>query len=410
LLSLVLKKIQIRLRGLNFKERQASEISEQELFRIDICWAVAAGLGAVDLITGADFQCRQLLLALRSGEPFRVARAMAFEAAQTAARGEPTRKRALQITQRAEELALKTGHPQAIGLAIWASGVAAYLVGHWKDAARLCERAAEVLRDQCTGVSWELATANRFMLGAMVYMGEIGEVSRRVPDLLAAALEQGNLFAAMDLRTRMNVIWLAADDPNRARAEVIEALKVWPQEGFHLQHYTAMQALAQIELYTGDSQVAWKHIEGQWKELEESMLLRIQILRVDAMYLKARAALASASEGAQCAHRLKIAEKLARRMASERVAWVNPFVSLIRAAIAHRRHDTSVARELLSHAVATFHLADTDLYEAVARRRLGELLGDERGQRHIQEADAWMQSREIQNPQAMTRMMAPGFD
>jgi tetratricopeptide (TPR) repeat protein len=302
------------------------------------------------------------------------------------------------------------GHPQAIGLSIWASGVAAYLVGHWKNAAKLCERAAEVLRDQCTGVSWELTTANRFMLSAMLYMGEIGEVSRRVPGLLAAALEQGNLFAAVDLRTRLNVIWLAADDPNRARAEVIEALKAWPQEGFHLQHYTAMHALGQIELYTGDVEVAWKHIQGQWKALEDSMLMRIQVLRIEAMHLKARAALASGSQGDESAHRLKVAEKLADRLAAERVAWANPFVSLIRASLAHQRGEKSKAVGLLSQAVETFDLADIDLYEAVSRRRLGELLGDERGQRHIEEADAWMRNRQVLNPEAMTRMMAPGFD
>src|SRR2546421_4055975 len=208
LISLLMKRLQIRLRGLNFTERDASQIAEADLVRIDTCWAVAAGLGAVDLIRGADFQSRHLLLALRAGEPFRVARAMAFEAAQTASRGAPARKRALQIAHRAEELAQRVGHPHAIGLSIWASGVAAYLVGHWKNAATLCERAAEVLRDQCTGVTWELTIANRFMLSAMLNMGEIGEVSRRAPVLLAAALEQGNLFGAMDIRTRLNMIWL----------------------------------------------------------------------------------------------------------------------------------------------------------------------------------------------------------
>ena len=152
------------------------------------------GLGAVDLIRGADFQCRHLLLALRAGEPFRVARAMAMEAAQTASRGASTRKRALQIAQRAEELAHRVGHPHAIGLSIWASGVGAYLVGHWKKAEELCEQAAEVLRDQCTGATWELTIANRFMLNALLNLGHIAEVSRRVPGLLAAALDQGKSF------------------------------------------------------------------------------------------------------------------------------------------------------------------------------------------------------------------------
>jgi len=409
LLSLLLKRLRIRLRGLNFTERDASQIAEADLVRIDTCWAVAAGLGAVDLIRGADFQSRHLLLALRAGEPFRVARAMAFEAAQTASRGAPTRKRAVQIAQRAEELAQRVGHPHAIGLSIWASGVAAYLVGHWKNAATLCERAAEVLRDQCTGVTWELTIANRFMLSAMLNMGEIGEVSRRAPVLLAAALEQGNLFAAMDIRTRLNLIWLAADDPTRARAEVIDALKDWPHEGFHLQHYTSMHALAQIELYTEDAEVAWKHIQGQWRTLEDSMLMRIQVLRIEAMHLRARAALASAPRSNDKARRLQAAEKLARRIARERVAWATPFVQLLNAAVAYQRDDHSKAVGLLSQAIESFDLADIDLYQAVARRRLGELLGNELGRRHIDEADAWMRKRQIKNPAAMTQMMAPGF-
>ena len=127
----------------------------------------------------------------------------------------------------------------------------------------------------------------------MIYLGEIAEVSRRVPVMLAAALEQGNVFAATDLRTRLNLIWLAADDPDRAREEAIEALKAWPHEGFHLQHYSAMLALAQIELYTGDTEVVWKHLKVQWPALENSLLLRIQVLRIEAMHLLARAALAT---------------------------------------------------------------------------------------------------------------------
>jgi eukaryotic-like serine/threonine-protein kinase len=410
LLSLILKRIRIRLRGLNFTERDPSEISQADLFRIDLCWAVSAGLGAVDLIRGADFQCRHLLLALRAGDPYRVARAMAMEAAQTASRGAPTRKRALQIAQRAEELAHRVGHPHAIGLAIWASGVAAYLVGHWKKAAELCEQAAEILRDQCTGVMWELTIANRFMLNSLINLGQVGQVSRKVPGLLAAALEQGNIFAATDLRTRLNVIWLAADDPTGGRAEVIEALKAWPPSGFHLQHYTSMHALTQIELYTGDAEVAWKHIEGQWRALELSMLLRIQVLRIEAMHLRARAALASAAGSSDKKGRLKAAENMATRIAKEKIAWALPYASLVRAGIAHQQGESAKAVNLLSEAVDNFDQADIDLYAAAARRRLGEMVGQDRGRQLVDEADAWMRKQEIKDPLAMTRMLAPGFD
>jgi eukaryotic-like serine/threonine-protein kinase len=409
LLSLIWRRLRIRMRGYDFTERSTGQIAEAALFRIDICWAVTAGLGVVDQIRGADFQARHLLLALRAGEPYRIARAMAFEAVQTATGGGPSKKRHLLIAQRAEQLAAKVNHPHALGLATWAVGAGAYLLGDWTKAAEFCERASEILRDRCTGVAWELTTANRFMLSAMLYRGDLAEIARRVPALLAAALDQGNLFAAMDLRTRLNLIWLAADDPTRAREEVIEGLKVWSHEGFHLQHYTSMHALGQIELYTGDSEVAWRHIQGQWQALEQSMLLRIQILRIEALHLRTRAAIASAVDEKEPG-RLDLAEKLARKIANERMSWATPFASLLMAALEYQRQDTDNAETLLISTVGRFEQEQMRLFAESARRRLGELIGGQRGRQMIKQADEWMTEQKIQNPELMVRMLAPGFD
>jgi serine/threonine protein kinase/tetratricopeptide (TPR) repeat protein len=408
LLSLILHRLWLRLRGLEFTERDISSIPEGDLLRIDICWAVAAGLGVVDLIRGADFQSRHLLLALRAGEIYRVARAMAFEVGQTAAKGGATHERALQLADRTEALARRAGNPHATGLAIWARGLSAYLIGHWKEANEFCERAAEVLRDQCTGVTWELTITYRFMLGALLWRGRMAEVSRRVPQLLSAALEQGNIFAATDLRTRMNAIWLADDDPDRAREEVILALTTWPREGFHLQHYTAMVALTQIELYTGDREIAWRHIEAQIKPMVKSMLLRFQVLRLEAMHLRARLALASA-DGSERERRLQITEDLAQRLAKEKMAWADPLAALLRAGVAKKRGDESKAVILISQAIEGLELADMELYATAARLRLGEIIGGDHGAELVLAAEDWMRKQQIKNLAAFANMLAPGF-
>ena len=408
LLSMLVRRAWIWTRGHDFTERDAATISEAELHRIDICWSVAAGLGVVDLIRGAEFQSRHVLLALRAGEIYRVARAMAFETVQTATRGGPAIVRARQLADQTEELARRSGHPHAIGLAIWARGLSAYLIGHWKEAAELCERAAEVLRDQCTGAAWELTVAHRFMLTSLMFLGELTEVARRVPQLLSVALEQGNLFAATDLRTRLNPIWLATDDPDRARDEVIAAMTQWPREGFHLQHYTSLVALAQIELYTGDYEVAWKHIDQQVKPLERSLLLRTQGLRIDMLHLRARLALASAF-GRDRHERLRIAGNCADRIAREDMAWSNPLANLTYAALAKQRGDTSRAAALVKRALEGLEAADMALYAAAARRRLGELLQGDEGRELVAQAERWMSKQQIKNPVAVTSLMAPGF-
>ncbi len=408
LLRLLIRRGWIRLRGLNFKERDVATISEADLQRIDTCWSVAAGLGVVDLIRGAEFQSRHVLFALRAGEVYRVARAMAFETVQTATRGGKAVERARALADRTEELANRSGHPHAKGLAIWARGLSAYLTGHWREAADLCERSAEVLRDQCQGATWELTVANRFMLTSMMFLGELIEVGRRVPQLLNAALEQGNLFAATDLRTRLNPIWLAADDPDRARNEVIAAMTVWPREGFHLQHYTSLVALAQIELYTGDTEVAWKHIDGQLKPLDKSLLLRAQGLRIDVLHLRARLALASAT-GRVREERLRIATAAADQIAAENMPWSDPLAQLIHAALARQNGDDSSAADLAAQAIAGFESVDMALYAEAARRRLGELLGGDRGRELIAQSEVWMTRQQIKNPAAVTNLMAPGF-
>jgi len=409
LFSLIFRRALIKLRGLDFAERDAAVISEADLQRIDICWSIAAGLGIVDLIRGAEFQSRHMLLALRAGEVYRVARAMAFETVQTATRGGPAIARAARLAERTEALALRANHPHATGMAIWARGLSAYLIGSWKKSADLCERAAEVLRDQCTGATWELTVANRFMLTSLMFLGDLTEVSRRVPQLLSAALEQGNLIAATDLRTRLNPIWLAADDPDRARDEVISAMSAWPREGFHLQHYTSLAALAQIELYTGDTEVAWKHIESQVKPLEKSLLLRTQGLRIDASHLRARLALASAT-GAARARRLKIAEASAKAIARENMSWSNPLAALIHAALAYQHNDIAKSIALTRDALDGLEKADMALYAAAARRRLGKLIGGDEGDELMNQADEWLSRQQVKNPPAVTKLMAPGFD
>jgi hypothetical protein len=167
-------------------------------------------------------------------------------------------------------------------------------------------------------------------------------------------------------------------------------------------------ALAQIELYTGDYEVAWKHIEGQVKPLEKSMLLRIQGLRIEAMYLRARLALASAT-GSQREKRLRIAEHLAKGIANERMPWSDPFSIMIQAGLARRRGDDSTAATLISQAIEGFESSDMKLYAAAARRRLGEILGGDRGTELLNQADDWMSKQQIKNPAAVTNLMAPGF-
>jgi hypothetical protein len=89
--------------------------------------------------------------------------------------------------------------------------------------------------------------------------------------------------------------------------------------------------------------------------------------------------------------------------------WANPLAMLIHAGLASRRGDDARAAQLISQAIESFEASDMALYAAAARRRLGEVLGGDRGAELVSQADDWMSKQQIKNPTAVANLMAPGF-
>lgn len=403
-LSRVRQMAMLRWRGLKYQRRTAKEITPETLLRVDTCWSVMRGLALVDMIAAADFSARHLRLALEAGEPSRIVRAMVTEGAWIRATGSKNRGGMAEEVRRARAIAESLGHPHLIALCHLSDGLIAITAAQWKEAAARCEQSLGILRDRCVDVGWELNIAQQFLLGARLYLGEIADVSRQLPDVLATARSVGNLFLETELCTRMNLVWLAPDRPDEGDRLISECMARWSTRAFYRQHYNALLARVQTALYRGDGDTAWRLIGDAWPAYQRAQLPRIQTLRVEASYLRARSALAAATERRDRRALLPIALRAARRLAAERIPWSDGFSHLVRAGLACLEGNGPCAEQRLTDAIGCFDLADMKLYAAAARRRLAAL----RGARD-NAADAWMASQGIANPQAMTRMLAPGF-
>jgi hypothetical protein len=251
--------------------------------------------------------------------------------------------------------------------------------------------------------------AQNMFIWALMYMGELGELSRLVPAVLADARRRGNLYLATELCTRSNFVWLAADTPAEGEREVQEAMARWSQKGFHRQHYSARLARVQTALYRGDAETAWQRLSEEESTLRRSMLTRVQAIRVESTYLRARSALAMASANHSRRRFLSVARADARRIAAERMRWSDPIALLLEAGIASVEGRDAAAVTCLYAAADKFDGAEMKLYAAVTRRRLGALRGDDQGRELQQQAEAWMAAQQIKNPSCLTRMLAPGF-
>jgi tetratricopeptide (TPR) repeat protein len=410
LMALIARRVQLRLRGFTFAERDLQSVPTDRLLRLDTCWSVATGLGLVDMIRSAHFCTRHLLLALDSGLPDRIARALAIEAMATSGAGGPRRRYVLECIAKAESIAERSDQPYAAALCALARGVAAVQVGLWREAHEGCDQALAMLHRQRVTATWERNCAHFFSLGGRLYRGNLRHVCGMVPALLNVARDRGDLFFETELRTRMNLVWLALDRPEEGLREVNEASRRWSHAGIHRQHYNFALARIQTALYAGQPTAAWDIIAENWPAIARTHLLRMQVIRVEACYLRARAALFMAATGAGTHGFLDIAARDAGRINREQMPWCIPIAALLRAAIAHVGRKKDVAIEELGDALLGFDKADMQLYAAVARRCLGLLTGGGEGDEHRRRAADWMAGQGVVDPLRMTRLIAPGFE
>jgi hypothetical protein len=399
----------LKLRGLGYQVRPHGTLRVEELTRIDLCWSVAVGLSMVDNVRAADFQARHLLQSLRSGDLERITRALTFEIGFVSGPGSATDAASRALLREAGELAQRVGTPYATGFHTLMAGVREYLAGRWTRAFELAEAAEQTLRERCSGLTWEVTNAQRFALGSLMYMGDMLEVLRRLPVLLRHAHDRGNLYVATDLRTRIALPWLAIDDPARVEHEIEDAFAHWTDQGFHLQHFNALMALGHKDLYTGNPEPARARLAQQARRLERSLVLRLQVPRIEVLYLRARLALALAARrrGSEARSLLRDASRDATAIDNERASWAMPLAALLHATVRAARGDTS-AIDLAESAARQLDAADMHLHAAAARFRAGELAGGERGAGLIEGARTRMTERGVRVPEQFVAMFAPG--
>ncbi len=409
LLSLLWHRLRLWLRGTGYRERDATQVSPEKLTRIDVCWSAAKGLILSEPIRGQDFLARQLLLALRAGERFRIARSLAMEIAHSATYGGRRRTKTQKLIESASALAHRIEQPYAIGFTMSVAGTAAFLEGRWKTARELTERSGSFLREHCLGVWWELDNTNYYSLMALYYLGELKRLQEALPGLLKEAEDRGDLYAATNIRTRISYLTLLAQDqPAQAREQLQKAIAFWSGGAFRLQHLYEFFGQVECSLFAGEAAEAWRHLETRWPVLTRSLMLRVQSLLIHSLYLRARTAIAAAGEAGDEADLLGLAAKAARRIEREKMPWGNALGRLLRAGIASVRGERETAIGLLALAEEELSAADMALHAAVARRRHGELLGGEAGRELVTLSAEWMTGQGIQNPARMAAMLAPG--
>jgi eukaryotic-like serine/threonine-protein kinase len=408
--SLLWRRARLMLRGLDFHERDVDDLAPAVLRRIDSALGLGRGLALVDAIRGSDLMTQSLLMALEAGEPTRILQTLCGEVNYSASLGSAGVKRTRALLERLRRLSERYDSPLGRGLVHLATGFFQH-IGSYEFLAALeqYDECQKVL-SECAGTAWELDTAAYLALDLMWYTGQLRALESRTQALLHQAERRGNRYLATALRTSAShMAWLTRDCPDELRAAVAGAMGEWSQSGFQMQHWWELWALTHLDLYCGQAAAALERVQLRWPALRRSLLLSVQIVRIEAHGVAGSVHLAAAEQGAADSRRLeRVALGCARRLEREGPRWSHALGRLLRAGVVGRS-DRVRARACLEDACAGLEACDMRLYAAAARRRLGQLEGGEKGRGEVAEAEERMRAEGVVDPARMCAMLAPGF-
>jgi eukaryotic-like serine/threonine-protein kinase len=411
--SLAVRRILIRLGRYRFRLRRADETSPARLAKLDVAFSAAFSILIFDPLRGAEIQARHVLLAMRVGEPCRVARALALEAVLTASTRSSVDTRASALLARAEQLTAEAeaAAPRALvastrALIVLCASMAAHAQGRWQTACELAESAEQLLAADCPGAWYELATARLGVLHAQLALGSLRRTGKQLTSLLRDVEARPDTYMEARLRAEIGpAVWLAAGDVERVPSEIATAVAKISTGAFSLLDFWGSYWGALAAVRRADAMEAARIVARMKRGLAASLLGRAELVRVHAAYVSAIVAMA-----AQGDRGIVMAAREGRRIESVAkggAVWARGFGACIRAAIEARRGNQAAAFFTFEAASAAFGAAQMKLFAAASDRRRGEIAGGAVGALLRRAADAVMVAQGVSSPAEFVAMVIP---
>jgi ATP/maltotriose-dependent transcriptional regulator MalT len=231
-------------------------------------------------------------------------------------------------------------------------------------------------------------------------MGDFAKLRAYSGRFLREAEQRGNIYLRTTINRVSNILWLVDDDPAGARAALETDSWVSSTQGYHLQHWLALNARADIAIYEGspvDRELFSRHLRGLEKSLQ-----RLLYFRCEAAWMMGRLAL---SEGGPS--KRHVVRRAIAKLRSFEAHYAETLATMLRATLAPQDGELEGAARDFREVVAMGEEAHLLYLTAAARRRLGELLGGDEGRALVAAGARWMHEAGIKNPERMTQLVSP---
>lgn len=393
----------LEIRGTGTRTRPEAEVPKADLARVDVAWSAGKGLLAVDSVRGAYFFVRTLELALRAGEPRRVARSLAMYGMMNVFGGDRGgERRGMALIEKSLALAESLEDPSVLGTIDICFGTAKMSLGQWLPGLELMERGIETLESRAIGVGWECATGRSSCHNARIWRGDLAAIGKSAPSWSRASERVGDRYSWVTAELYTAITELAANDPKSARRRAEKAIARWTDKGFHYQHWLALKVHVWCDLYEGRTDDAYRRLASAYRVYERSGLERVLLMRLDALLLRATVALAASPHVPSA---LAEAERDAKALEREDRPAGRGAAALVRGGIATARRESTRARTEYSVAARELRRADVLLHAAAAALARLPRAPDEQAEHDA--GLAHFTSMGIAAPERFLRVLAP---
>ena len=412
LASLLVQRAKLWFRGLDFEERAV--VPAEELRKIDVCWALGNGMGGVDVVRGADFQARHLLLALKAGEPYRISRALAWEAILSAIEGGSSGfARASDIAPRAMAIAERLDNQHALAWATAAEAIRQFCLANWQTSRVTSEAAIALFQEHCADIGWEVGSMEMWWwLPSTRWLGDYSVLCRRAVACAREATERGDLYTVTGVRTHvLPHVHLIGDRPDDASREGDEAIREWSQKRWLTHHWCNALAQAHAALYSMRLGDALAGLERDGPQMQSALQMRLQTMRVQIVDVRSRvyaaAALEEPKQSGQRRELLGRADADAGLLEKEQLPWATALAKATRAATTKGRGDLEGASALYGRAAAAFRELHMAVHELAARLQVAKLDGGDEGERAAADIRIRLRERGVVSPERLAAMLVP---
>ncbi len=376
--------LELRLRGATLPQvPRGGEAASSASGRVEALWSAGKALAMINPARSALFLVETRLAAHAAHDAEHAALALALAGSMLASQGTAAdEEQGLAMIDECARFARRRGDAYLAGFAWFCSGLARLSTGRFREALARMDEALGPLVGRGGDFAWERHAHRVASLRALLELGALRERTRRAEEWLQETRTAGDSTGKAEAAVASSLAVLARGDAAGARAAAQPIALSW-RGGLGIPQFCALVVEVSSLLYEGDSAAAHARLEAAWPALRASQLLRVQLVRVEALRLRGLTTL-----GAGGPDRLRLARADAARLAREKRPHALAAAAVLRAGLARSSGEIAAAVAALDEAARGYASAEMSVQAASTRRAQGTLLGGAEGRSLVAEADA----------------------